>query len=206
MRRILVALTLLTVLGLPAPAAEAGCGTPKRAYPEHRATPGRPPLAIGDSVMLGAVQHLARIGYQVDARGCRQMREALRIVRRRRRAGTLPRLVVISVGANWVVEPRQIREALHLLGPKRILGLVTPVELGGYGGADARVMRRADRRHPKRIKLLDWVRYRRRGWAYSDGIHLTPAGRRGFARLLRKAIPLNAPPSGSRGRGAAPPR
>ena len=50
------------------------------------------------------------------------------------------------------------------------------------------MMRRAARRHPDRVALLDWTRYSHGhpSWFW-DSIHLTPAGARGFARLLARA-------------------
>src|SRR4051794_5220752 len=52
---------------------------------------GRPPFALGDSVMLGAAEALAHAGIKVDARGCRQMSAGLDILARRKRKHRLPR-------------------------------------------------------------------------------------------------------------------
>ncbi|MBA3329130.1 MAG: hypothetical protein H0T43_12600 [Solirubrobacterales bacterium] len=158
-------------------------------------TPGRAPLAIGDSVMLGAVPQLTRAGYEVDARGCRQIGQGLDLMRARRRAGTLPRLVVLALGTNASITTSHLRSALAIAGPDRVLGLVTPRETGGSGGADATVVRRFARRHPGRAALLDWVRVSagNGGWFAGDGIHLGAGGARGLARLLRQALPLAAP-------------
>src|SRR6478736_2942713 len=58
------------------PSARAtGCGGVQRFAPGRRAIPGRAPLAIGDSVLLGAAPAVAARGYEVDVRGCRQMSE-----------------------------------------------------------------------------------------------------------------------------------
>lgn len=174
---------------LAAPAdALAGCGGAVHAraawHPEHR----RAPLAIGDSVMLGAVPDLARAGFEVDARGCRQIGEAIRILRRRIMAHSLPRVVVLAVGSNWTVSAAELRTALRLVGHRRRLVLVTPRERGGGQSGDAWAMRRVARRHPGRVLLLDWVRYShgRPGWFAGDGLHLSVSGRRAFTRLLRR--------------------
>jgi hypothetical protein len=141
--------------------------------------------------MLLAMPDLARIGYDVDAHGCRQMEEGLAIVRHRKRIGNLPHLVVIALGTDWTVRPSQIRRALQYLGPNRVLGLVTPWELGGHAGSDATVMRQAAATYGPRVKLLDWVRFSRGrgGWFQPDGCHLTFAGARAFARLFKQALP-----------------
>jgi endonuclease YncB( thermonuclease family) len=166
-----------------APAAAGACDAHERARPP--ASPGAP-LALGDSVMLGAVDELVRAGFEVDARGCRQMRQGLDVLRARRARGTLPRVVVVALGTNWVVTRGDVERALRIVGPGRLLGLVTPRETGGGESSDARVIRDAGRRHPDRIAVLDWARHSRgrAGWFGADGIHLTGAGAAGFARLL----------------------
>lgn len=194
MRRLLI-LTLaapaLALAVLPAAAAEAGCGgvqyVPAKKRPKH----GRPPLAIGDSTMLLALDNLARDGWNADAHGCRGMQEGLALLRRRRAKHRLPHLVAIALGADFTVSRREIRSALHVLGPNRVLALVTPRECGGYGGADARAMRSAAGDYRRRVLLLDWVRFSRGhgSWFQPDGCHLTYAGARAFARLFRRALP-----------------
>jgi hypothetical protein len=186
------ALVVLVVALLLVPAAaDAGCGHvqyyPARKKPQR----GMPPLAIGDSTMLLAMPDLARVGYNVDAHGCRGMEEGLTILRRRRAGGSLPHLVVIALGTDFTVTRSEIRRALRYLGPNRVLGLVTPWELGGHAGRDATTIRRAAADYGKRVVLLDWVRYSRghRWWFQPDGCHLTFAGARAFARLFRQALP-----------------
>ena len=75
--------------------------------------------------------------------------------------------------------------------PKRVLALMTPLELGGWAGDDAKSMRRAFRLYPQRIVLLDWVRYSRNHgeWFQPDGTHLTFSGANAFASLARRATP-----------------
>jgi len=124
-----------------APMARAGCGGVETATPKHKVAP-RPPLAIGDSSMLLALPALARVGYKVNARGCRQFAEGLRLLRDSRRRHELPHLVVLALGADATVTASQINLAKKILGPKRKLGLVTPRESGGGESNDARVIRK----------------------------------------------------------------
>jgi hypothetical protein len=95
------------------------CGDRQVVHPDRVVNPGgRPPLAIGDSVMLPTVFRLAHAGYKADARGCRTMGEGLRIMRRvKRNRGGLPHLVVVALGAGWPVSGNAIRAALAILGP-----------------------------------------------------------------------------------------
>jgi hypothetical protein len=192
--RIGLAVALVAVLSvLWAPAAQAGCGGVEAASPKHKVAP-RPPLAIGDSSMLLALPALARIGYKANARGCRQFAEGLRLLRDTRRSHQLPHLVVLALGADASINAGQIQQAKKILGPKRKLGLVTPRETGGGESNDARVIRNAGQRDPRRVKVLDWVHYSagHGNWFQPDGLHLTFSGAKAFARLLKKLIPLAA--------------
>jgi hypothetical protein len=185
----------LLALGLAAAGAEAdNCGEAKRASPSKRAVPGRPPLIIGDSVLLGAVHDVARVGYEVNTRGCRQMKEGLGVLASKRRAGRLPSLVVIMLGTNWTIEPRQIRVALRIVGPRRMLGLVTPRK----DPHDSRVIHAAARHHPNNVVVLDWAAYTagHPGWLARDGNHLGPGGAQALARFLRSALAFALPLDG----------
>lgn len=175
------------VLAAP-PAADAACGGVQHFQPTEQRRAGAPRLAVGDSVMLGAVTSLRRAGFEVDMRGCRQMSEGLEVLAARRRAGSLPDVVVVALGTNWTVSMSQIRSALIVLGPERVLGLVISPEVGGGWSRDHAAMRAAGRRWPRRAKVLDWVRHSAgRDWTW-DGMHLKPAGARAYARLLSRAF------------------
>ena len=186
------AAVLVTVL--MAPAAHAGCGGVEIASPRHKVAP-RPPLAIGDSSMLLALPALSRVGYRVNARGCRAYPEGLRLLRAEARRHRLPHLVVIALGSDQSVTGGDISRALKILGPNRKLGLVTPRETGGGESNDATVIRNAGARSPQRIKVLDWVHYSagHASWFQPDGLHLTFSGAKAFARLLKKLVPLSSP-------------
>ena len=197
-RQGLGALVLAVALALTlAPAADAGCGGVRTAKPKphQKRNRGRAPLAIGDSVMLLGLEDLARRGFYANARGCRGFEEGLSLLHHRRRLGRLPHLVVIALGADFGISRSEVRRALHILGPGRKLGLVTPRESGGGSGHDAVVVREAGRRHPRRVKVFDWVRLARGhgSWFQPDGLHLTFRGAHHFARLLGRAIPWAYP-------------
>ena len=172
------------------PAAAAACGGTERYPPSERGADGRAPLAIGDSVMLGAVSQLRGAGFEVDVRGCRMFAEALPLLAVRRGAGTLPGVVVIALGTNWTITIPQVRRVLIAVGRDRVLGLVTPREVGGARSSDQAVVRRAGDRWPRRVKVLDWVRYSsgHSNWFWADGLHLQPRGARALTRLLRPAL------------------
>jgi hypothetical protein len=181
--------------GAGAPAALAGCGGVETSQPTKKLGDFRAPLIIGDSVLLGAIPNVARQGFEVDTHGCRQWTEGEAVVRAHKRRGTLPHEVVMFLGADWTVSRAQIAGTLHLLGPKRVLVLVTPREVGGGGSSDAEHMRQAGKLHPTRILVLDWVRYTRHKsrWFAPDGLHLGPGGAQGLAHFLRRALPYAEP-------------
>ena len=161
----------------------------KAAQSKRNLVKGPEPMAIGDSVMLLAVNRLARAGFNVNAQGCRRWSQGHAILRRKKRQGRLPRLVVMALGTNWNLTRREIGRTRRMLGPRRVMALVTPREPGGYT-TDARRMRAAARAHPRNIKLLDWVRRSRGhgGWFGGDGIHLTWTGVKNYVRLFKRVL------------------
>ena len=181
---------LAAAVALAVPAAAAACGASRQHGPVGDNRRGPAPLAVGDSVMLGAVPQLRRAGFEVNARGCRQMSDGLELLGSRRRAGALPDVVVVALGHNWTITIDEIRRALMILGPKRALGMVTP--RGEYASARAAI-RAAGRRWPVRVHVLHWAaRSAGKPWTW-DGLHLTQAGARGFARLLSRAFDWSLP-------------
>jgi hypothetical protein len=179
---------------LAASTADAQCGQDFRGAPASSTVPGGPPLAIGDSVLADAVPQLVRYGFEADGMVCRQMSQGLDLLRTR--TGRLPRLVVLALGANGEVTDRQINEALGLLGPRRVLVLVTPH--GGVLPSTPGVIRAAAAVDPSRIVLLDWDRLadEHKDWLAPDGVHLGgPAGIEGFAAMVAGALRYATPES-----------
>lgn len=184
MRRAAALVAAACALASAGPAA-ACCGG-AHLYPRGHEPGARPlpPLAIGDSVMLGAGHALARRGFEVDAREGRFMYHALRILRRRHRHRRMPRVVVIAIGTNAPARYRELRRALRLVGRRRRLALVTPKRSWrGIGGGP---IRRLAHRHPRRVRVVDWVSFSapHPRWFYGDGTHLRPRGARAYARLV----------------------
>jgi hypothetical protein len=180
------ALGLMTLL-TAAPSAHAACDWPvAKARATHVPRGATAPLAIGDSTMIYAVPQLARRGVEANARVCRSVAEGLDIMRARKRAGRLPSFVILALGANSPVRAADVRTALHILGPHRTLGLATHRTWFGKAGPDTRTIRQVARRHPKRIRLLDWVAYAapHPSWFVIDGMHTNLLGSRKFAAFL----------------------
>ena len=185
-------LVTLGAAGALADMAVAGCGgvQVRRATTPLRSGP--PPLVVGDSVLLGAMPQVARVGLQIDAHGCRGWGEGLGVLRARRRASTLPKAVVMMLGTNYGITRASIRAAMAIVGRHRALIVLTPREVFGEEGADAAAVRAAGRAFPERLLVLDWAKHTRsRGsWFQPDGIHLTAQGAVGLARFLRAVTPF----------------
>lgn len=195
MRRVALIVSMAALLGVAAPAAEAGCGGVQTARSTQNLVKGPEPFVVGDSVMLLAVRPLGRVGFNVNAQGCRWWKHGHAILRRKKREGRLPRLVVMALGANWVLTRKEIGRTRRLLGTKRVLALVTPRESGGRAGPDARRVRAAARAH-RNVVLLDWVKYSRGhgSWFGGDGLHLTRTGVRHYVRCVRQALRYRSGP------------
>jgi hypothetical protein len=156
--------------------------------PRHARRFSPPPLAIGDSVLLGAAHEVARKGFEVDAREGRFMRHALKILRHLRRDHRRPPVVVVAIGTNFPATPDEIRRALRLLDRSQTLAFVTPKR--SFAGLPNGALWAAHHRHPRRVQVLDWLSFSagHDDWFYGDGTHLRPTGARGYARLLAQAL------------------
>lgn len=165
--------------------AAAGCGY-VHLRPRHF-PPGSAPLALGDSVMLGAAWRLTHAGFETDTLCGRSPRAGLETLRRRRHRGTLPELVVVALGTNAATTSGDVAAMLRVLGPRRTLMLVT--QLRSWRPVGVGPVRRAARRHPARVALIDWSTLARRhpGWLWGDGTHLRPAGLPGYTKLIHRA-------------------
>jgi hypothetical protein len=183
MRLLLIALCLTLVATESAQAIS--CGFAHR--PPAGAPIGTAPLALGDSVMLGAAKALSQTGFEVDARCARNPAEGLSILRQRKRRNTLPEIVVMALGTNIAISSRDIRSMLRAVGRRRTLMLVTSFR--EWHPFHTKPMRRVARRHPKRVKLIDWSARAtgNRQWFWSDGTHLRPDGIRVYTRMLKRA-------------------
>lgn len=148
----------------------------------------RPPLAIGDSTMVRSAGPLARAGFEVSARPCRKWDEGLDLMAQMRRLKRLPKVVLVHLGINAGVTARQMRRGLRIIGPRRILVIVTP-----RPGPHARAIRAFGKRWPKRTRVFDWVRTHHGENRYFEGLSLHPnaKGVRLYVRMCKRALLLN---------------
>jgi hypothetical protein len=97
----------------------------------------------------------------------------------------------MALGSNWQIPMYELERTVPLFGRGHTLAIVTPRESGGGSGRDAVNARRAARRWPGRVDVLDWVRYSRgkKRWFGSDGLHVTRSGRDAYVRCIKQALP-----------------
>ena len=116
------------------------------------------------------------------------MRSALKVLRHLRRDRRRPPVVVVAIGTNFPATGAEIRRALALLRRDQTLVFVTVKR--SFGGLPDGALWTAHRRHPRRVKVLDWLAFSagHDDWFYGDGTHLRPPGARAYARLLARAL------------------
>ena len=162
-------------------------------------TAARPPLvlAIGDSVMLGAVTELrgAIRGIEVNAAIGRPFGTGIDILRQRQQEGRLPDTVVIGLGDNGWITSQQIDQAMQVLGDATKVLFVNLKEPRSWESHDNAVLAQAAQRYPN-VSVVDWhdAGDRHPEYFWDDGIHLRPAGADAYAQLVAAALPKPASP------------
>jgi hypothetical protein len=178
---IAVAVGLVVAL-MPTPSAGAVAGTPLR---DDAST-----LAVGDSVMLGAQPCLERRGFAVDAKGSRNVTAVPFTLDGYDR---LPDIVVVHAGTNGGAERWQFDAVMEQIGRKRQVVFVTVQLPDGtsrytFEASTNKAIRALPRRYPN-AHVADWqaLSDEHPRWLGGDGIHLTPDGCTGYARMVADA-------------------
>ena len=198
---------------------EFGCGhvhTAKALRNPYGTGHGPPPVAIGDSTMLLPIPDLTRVGFDVNAKGCRGFKQSVWVARDLRNRGKLPKLILMNAYGNGGVNDDLIKFALKVIGPKRKLVLVTAydADTGHPPAPDTNVIVRAAKDHPDQVKLLDWVHHSLPhhqadpapgAWFLPDLFHPNFAGAHAYGRFLAQVLPggLAAAEPKSSGGGSA---
>jgi hypothetical protein len=199
---------MASVLALWAsPAGGAGepgfpCRQINRGKAEFNPNPkGRAPLVIGDSTVNLPIPNLNRVGFTVNARGCRGILESINLARKLREKGKLPHLVLMNDYGNGGIHQKQVDELIDAIGKRRAVVLISEYDADtGKGAApDTRELFVARRRYPHRIAVLDWVKYSRPhhaaeptpgAWFVPDLYHPNFDGAEAYAQFLTRALPL----------------
>jgi hypothetical protein len=210
----------LLALWQPAAAPAAGepafgCGHVHTAQAQRNpygSNDGPPPIAIGDSTMLLPIPDLTRVGFDVNAKGCRGFKQAVWVARDMRNRDVLPKLILINSYGNGGVNDDLIKFALKVIGPRRELVLVTAydADTGHPPAPDTDVLVKAAEDHPDQIKLLDWVKYSLPhhkvepapgAWFLPDLFHPNFTGAHSYGNFLAQVLPGGAPKPAGEGSG-----
>jgi len=205
-----IALALVLLMGSLAIASVAGgagepgfsCKKIHRGQAAFNPNPkGKPPLVIGDSTVNLRIPDLSQAGFDVNARGCRGIFEAIELAAKLRQRGRLAHLVLMNGYANGGIKQKQVDELLAAVGKRRVVVLVTEynADNGKSAAPGTRELFAARKRHPRRIAVLDWVRFSRAhhfpepaegAWFLPDLFHPNFDGAAAYAQLLSRALPL----------------
>ena len=210
MRRLILAFCVLA-LSLTGCVVESGSGAspPLPGQPSDGGTlaptphhpVGGPVFAIGDSILLGTVEHgnlgveLAGDGWDLDyqAETGRTVRWAIDQVRVR---PTVPRFVVVVLGSNpgfssagFADDVLTLRDALVARGARRILW-IPPRALDANRYAEKDQILRSDDETDPRLVVPDWpaVLDQNQQWLVGDGLHLTEEGYHALALYIREQL------------------
>jgi hypothetical protein len=147
--------------------------------------------ALGDSVMLGAIDQLvSALGtLDIDARVGRQASEAINTLRARRSNGLLGSVVIVHIGNNGILRADQLDEMMGVLTDVRRVVLVNVRVPRRWEGPNNATLAEQVGRYPNAV-LVDWYAASadRFEWLYQDGIHLRPAGAQVYAALIVAAV------------------
>lgn len=147
-------------------------------------------ITVGDSVQLGAKWVLLKKGVDiVDAKVSRQAVTGPGLLRKRGKK--LPTNVVIHLGTNGSYSLEDCKEMVRIAGPKRRVFMLTIAVPRRWEKVNNETIRRCARAFPVgRVQIIDWKAATKShpSWLYADGMHLPPAGAKGYARLIERAV------------------
>lgn len=146
---------------------------------------------IGDSVMLGAapaIQDMLR-GSAVDAKESRQVSQAAEIAKGLENQGLLRKNVIIALGTNGPFTLSQGQTIIDALGDRKIFWVTCYGKHVSWVPKSNRTIRKLAKKN-KNVEIIDWNQEgpKHPDWFYSDGIHLTPEGQKGYAKFLRNCL------------------
>jgi peptidoglycan/LPS O-acetylase OafA/YrhL len=183
--------TEVTIDATPSPSAS----TQQTGQPSPSATPvdNGPATLFGDSVMLGARNALyeAIPGAKVDAAVSRYPGAFTgRIIKTKKRS-LLADIVVIHAGTNGVMPESILRAMLDQLTDRKRVVVVNTAVPRPWRGPDNAVIDAVTPDYPN-VVVLDWNSAAKGHpeWFVSDGVHLTSAGAKAYADMIKQATGL----------------
>jgi hypothetical protein len=147
-------------------------------------------LALGDSVMKGAANQLAALGFVPDAEESRQFQNGADTVQTLRDQGRLGDIVVVHLGTNGNIAQSDMTRLMEALaGVPQVLLLTIDVDRAWTPGNNALIYDTVAT-YPN-VQLLDWAGLDDGcpGDCFaSDGFHLRTDGQNYYAALIAEAL------------------
>ncbi len=151
--------------------------TAPRAVPSSSPGTGIQPVALGESVMLGALTNLQAGGFFVDALQSRQGTEMATLVETMRAANQLGSVVVIQIGTNGSVSTSDLKRIMAQLPPDKtptVVFLTVRVPRKWQDGNNM-LITALPSQYPN-VKVLDWEAASFSTKLCADGIHIACGG------------------------------
>lgn len=150
-----------------------------------------PIFLLGDSVMVGATDELVKRipNASLDSQVGRQLSKGIEILTQRKNNNTLSDTVIIHLGNNSPITPKQIDDLVSLLTEKRKIVFVNLKLPRNYETANNQLLDEAAKKHPN-IRVVDWhSRSMNASNVFGkDGIHLLGNGAKLYAELISNAL------------------
>ena len=147
--------------------------------------------AVGDSVMLGAVNQLGTTfgNVDIDAQTSRQASAATNVLGARRAASQPGSVVIIHVGNNGIFRAAQFDEMMQILADVRRVVFVNIKVPRRWEGPNNATLAEKVPQYPNAM-LVDWYAASagRPDFFWNDGIHLRPGGAQAYAALIAAAV------------------
>ena len=147
-------------------------------------------MAIGDSVMLASAPELAAAmpGIYINAKVSRFMFAGISIVDRLARQDRLRKVVIVGLGTNGPVTPRQVRALRTAVGDRWLVLINTFVPRSWEHEVNT-TLAGAARRYPN-VLLVNWYNtiVHHQGLLWNDDIHPQPVGGRLYAKIVRDVV------------------
>lgn len=147
--------------------------------------------AIGDSVMKGAASALEQAmgSIDVDAVVARQAGATITLLRQRRDAGTLGNVVIVHIGNNGFITPKQYDEIMSILSSVPRVIIVNVHVPRRWEGPNNTLMAN-EVLHSKNALLVDWYAATVNHPEYfaGDGLHMQPKARMIYVNLIMAQI------------------
>ncbi|MEM1333143.1 MAG: acyltransferase family protein, partial [Actinomycetota bacterium] len=149
-------------------------------------------IAVGDSVMLGAAQQLAELGFTVDAQESRAWINGLDYVQQLGAQDRLPDTMVIHLGTNGRISENDMQRMMDAVAEVPEVVLVTNDVDRDYTADNNSLIYGAAAANDN-VQVLDWqglVNSCEGDCLEADGYHLKPDGRRYYASLVAGLLGL----------------